>query len=157
MKRLLGVIVLGAVCSCGGQSDLAKAWVGTYNAVWTGTTTFTTPSGWQPATGSETGVITITETGSSSILMSWKVGSNPPSGTIGFSVNSTTATFNGTGSPFTGRLSNGSTETAACDICTGTLNGTSLTQVQTGHNSGVYNGVSWTGTYVGTWVGIRAP
>jgi hypothetical protein len=90
-------------------------------------------------------------------VMAWKVGDNPLSGTIEFKVDGAPASATGTGgTPWMGRLSNGALQTSWCDVCGASIAGDKLTQTQQGHFEGIAsNGYPYSGTYVGTWTGVR--
>jgi hypothetical protein len=159
-----------AIGACSGEGDMPgggtpsptdlAAWVGTYNAQWNGTTTFSSPPGLPPAGNREHAVMTVSAAANGQIEVRWQLTGNPQSGVVVFSVSGKAATMvanSPRNMPFSGTTSNGTVGTSSCDVCTASLEGNVLTQDQEGHNAGFTNGVSWTGTYSGSWVGIRTP
>jgi hypothetical protein len=126
-------------------------------ASFSATSTFTSPPGTPPVSYTDSGIITVTAKGPDTILMAWKVGNNPPSGTIEFKMNGTSGNATGTGgTPWMGRLANGAQQTSWCDVCGASIAGDKLTQTQEGHFEGITStGVPYAGTYAGTWSGTR--
>jgi hypothetical protein len=143
----------------GGPGAASAAFVGTYAATFTATSTFSSPPGLPPAGYADNGVITVTAKDADTILMAWRVGNNPPSGTIEFKVSGGGVSASGTGgTPWMGRLTNGARQTSWCDVCGASLAGEKLTQTQQGHFEGITaTGVPYAGTYVGAWSGTRLP
>jgi hypothetical protein len=134
----------------------AAAYVGTYAATFSATSTFSSPAGTPPASYTDSATITVTAKGSDGILMAWRVGSNPPSGTIEFKLDGSGQASGTGGTPWMGRLTNGAQQTSWCDVCSASVSGDKLTQSQQGHFEGVTaNGIPYAGTYVGTWSGTR--
>jgi hypothetical protein len=141
----------------GGASDPSAAFVGTYAATFSATSTFSSPPGLPPMGYTDTGTITVTAKDAETILMAWRVGNNAPSGTIEFKVTGGSGSGTG-GTPWMGRLSNGNTQTSWCDVCGASIMGGKLTQTQQGHFEGITpTGIPYAGTYVGAWSGTRAP
>jgi hypothetical protein len=135
----------------------SAAFVGTFAATFSGQSTFTSPPGTPPASYDDSGVITVTAKGPDTIVMVWKVGANPPSGTIEFKLEGASGSASGTGGmPWMGRLANGAQQTSWCDVCGAAVHDGELTQTQQGHFEGVTaTGVPYAGTYAGTWSGTR--
>jgi hypothetical protein len=161
-----------ALVGCGSENDGAPppggaggsgpgtapsaAFVGTYAATFDAVSTFSSPPGVPPAGYSESGSITVTASGPDSITLAWRVGNNPPSGSIEFKLGGGSGSATG-GTPWMGRLDNGSQQTSWCDVCGVSMMGDKLTQTQQGHFQGVTaTGVPYAGTYDGTWTGTRA-
>jgi hypothetical protein len=135
----------------------SAAFVGTYNATFSGVSTFSSPPGTPAMAYTDAGMITVTAKDADTIVMAWKVGANPPSGTIEFQLSGTSGSGTG-GSPWMGRLSNGAQQTSWCDVCGAAMVGDKLTQTQEGHFEGVTaTGVPYAGTYTGSWIGTRVP
>jgi hypothetical protein len=149
----------GAGGTGGPGAGPSAAFVGTYAATFNATSTFSSPPGLPPAGYTDNGIITVTAKDADTILMAWRVGNNPPSGTIEFQVSGGAGNASGTGgTPWMGKLSNGNQQTSWCDVCGASVTGDKLTQTQQGHFQGVTaTGLPYAGTYVGTWSGTRVP
>jgi hypothetical protein len=155
------------LAGCGGGNDgtpgagvgPSAAYVGTFAATFDAVSSFSSPAGIPPMSYTDTGTITVTAKGADTILMAWKVGNNPPSGTIEFKVDGPSGNASGTGgTPWMGTLSNGARQTSWCDVCGASIDGDKLTQSQQGHFEGVTaTGIPYSGTYAGSWTGTRTP
>jgi hypothetical protein len=104
------------------------------------------------------------------IELSWQVPPNPPSGTAFFLMSGSSGTLTDAGTPelsedaggtavggscFTG-LVNGNEQTNCCTSCTVSFSGNTLTQPNAGDYTGTTpQGIAYSGTYVGTWMGTR--
>jgi hypothetical protein len=164
MPKLPFSIVAVLALSCGGSSGsvgaggAAAAYVGVYNATYSGTYVVTSPSNLPGGTSTDSATMTLTELSSGELEVSWDIPPNPPSGVANFDLTGNTGTATGTGGMcFTGKLSNGDTQTNCCTTCSITFMGTnSFTQP----NAGTFTGttvanVAYAGTYSGTWTGTK--
>jgi hypothetical protein len=156
MTRALILAQIVVLAGCGSSES---GFAGTYNSSFTGTYNNTSPS---PQSGSytDTATVTVTDKEDGKVLLVWQVGTNPPSGSILFALDGskgTAVTGTGTdGSCFTGKLTNGNTQTSCCDACTISFSGASFTQNQSGHYTGTTpQNVAYSGNYTGTWAGTR--
>jgi hypothetical protein len=137
----------------------AAAFEGDYQATWSATATISSPAGVPPQTGTLSAVIKVTALDDSDIMMAWQVQGNAPSGTITFAVagNQLTPVGSATGGTcWTGVLPNGNTQTSCATSATTEIDGNTLVQ----HQSGTLTGTTpsnepYSGTYVGTWTGVR--
>ena len=160
--------VLGSV-GCGSATESTKngspsdttaasSFEGKFQATFSATAVIDTPAGVPDQAYSDTGVITVAGD-ANDVTMSWEVGTNAPSGSILFAVsgNSATATGIGVGGEcWSGHLTNGNEQTTCATLASAKVSGDTLTQEQSGTISGTTpDGVAYTGTYKGTWVGTR--
>src|SRR6185436_7980075 len=123
--------------------------VGTYAATFTAQSNFTAPPGTPPMSYVDNGIITVTAKDNDTIVLAWRVGNNPPSGTIEFDVGGSAGSASATGgTPWMGRLANGAQQTSWCDVCGVSVMGQTLTQTQQGHFEGITaTGVPYAGPY----------
>lgn len=131
---------------------------GKFQATWSATAIIDTPAGVPNQTYGDTGIITVAGD-ANDVTMSWQVGSNAPSGSILFAVSGDSATATGIGvggECWSGHLTNGNEQTTCATAASAKVSGDTLTQGQSGTISGTTpDGVAYTGTYQGTWVGTR--
>ena len=136
----------------------AAAFEGTFQATWSGTALV---SGESIPSDPLTGTITVTASGDAGVRMDWGVDGSQPAGSITFAVQGSAATATGIatgGVCWMGVLPNGSHQTTCAMTATAQIDGTTLTQHQTGTIDGVTpENVAYSGTYDGTWVGTRTP
>jgi hypothetical protein len=129
-----------------GGGDEVAAWLGTYDAVWDGATTQSSPPGREVVLPHVEGVVmTVLRGADGQIEIRWRAKGHLESGTAAFKVDGNRATL----------VNLFGDEMRSCDVCTASLDGDTLTQTQQAHVSGVSNGIPWSGTYSGSWVGTR--
>jgi hypothetical protein len=159
----------GASSSSGSSSSGSPDFAGTYSATFSGTFQNTSPNTLS-GPSSSVATITVTNVSATVIELSWQVAPNPPSGTAFFLMSGSSGTLTDAGAPavsadaggtavggscFTG-LVNGNTQTNCCTDCTVSFSGNTLTQPNAGdYNGTTPQGIAYTGTYTGTWVGTR--
>jgi hypothetical protein len=150
----------GGGASSGGGGDPSSSetssMAGVYSATYTGSYTATSAAGTTSGTNTATATITITDLGGGRIQALWQLPPNPPSGTIDFAMTGEDGAATGIptgGACFQGVLENGNTQTNCCTAGSIAFTGTTFTQPNSGTMTGVTAaGVSYTGTYDGTWV-----
>jgi hypothetical protein len=129
-----------------GGGDGIGAWLGTYDAVWDGATTQSSPPGREVVLPHVEGVVmTVVPAANGQIEIRWRAKGHLESGTAEFKVDGNRATL----------VNLFGDDMRFCDVCTASLEGDTITQTQEAHVSGVTNGVAWSGTYTGSWVGTR--
>ncbi len=133
-------------------------YAGTYSATYSGTWQNTSPNTLS-GTYTDTATVTVTDKGNNQLELAWKVGNNPPSGTILFAMSGASGTATGAGvggSCFSGTLTNGNTQTTCCETCSVTFTDKGFVQTQAGKYTGkTPQSVDYAGTYTGTWTGTR--
>jgi hypothetical protein len=164
MRKLAFAIAAILALSCGGSSGSngaggsVAAYIGVYNATYSGTYAVTSPPGLAGGTSTDSGTMTLTELSSGELQVSWDIPPNPPSGIANFNLTGNTGTATGSGGMcFTGKLGNGDTQTNCCTACSITFTGTdSFTQPNAGTFTGTtLAGVAYAGTYSGVWTGTK--
>lgn len=140
------------------ETTAVSSFEGKFQATWSATAVIDTPAGVPNQAYSDTGIITVAGD-TNDVTMSWQVGTNATSGSILFAVSGDSATATGIGvggECWNGHLTNGNEQITCATAASAKISGDTLTQEQSGTISGTTpDGVAYTGTYKGTWVGTR--
>jgi hypothetical protein len=133
----------------GAPEENLQPWLGRYAAVWDGRTTDSTPAGRSVVIEHlDHVVMTVTAAGANRIQIRWQIEERTETDAAVFTVSGNSATL------VEGTWNKGP---RTCDACSATLDGDTLTQDQLARTSGESNGLSWSGSYAGAWVGTRLP
>jgi hypothetical protein len=154
------VMILAAGCgssSSGGSAPATSGFAGVYNATFTGTYVISSPAGQPGGSDMDTATITVTQPSADEVDLSWQVPPNPPSGMADFTLTGDTGTVKATGGMcFTGKISNGDTQTNCCTACSITFSGNTFVQPNAGTFTGTtVAGDAYAGTYTGQWNGTK--